>query len=106
VAVAVYLAQVHGMSLAAATLVIGALVAAAVSVGAVGLPAQVSFFAVITPVCIALGVPVTLLPLLLAIQTVPDTCHTLRNVTADMAVLSQAGAKEASLTFPAGAGEH
>ena len=105
VAVAVYLAQVHGIPLAAATLVIGALVAAAVSVGAVGLPAQVSFFAVIAPVCIAMGVPVTLLPLLLAIETVPDIFRTLGNVTADMAVLRLAGAKEAALTFPAGAGE-
>jgi len=96
VAVAVYLAQVHGVPLAAATLVIGALVAAAVSVGAVGLPAQVSFFAVIAPVCIAMGVPVTLLPLLLAIETLPDVFRTLGNVTADMAVMRLAGRRRAA----------
>ncbi|WP_073975531.1 dicarboxylate/amino acid:cation symporter [Erythrobacter donghaensis] len=87
VAVAVYLAQVHGVPVGAITLLVGAVVAAAVSVGAVGLPAQVSFFAVIAPVCIAMGVPVTMLPLLLAIETIPDVFRTLGNVTADVAVL-------------------
>lgn len=91
VAVAVYLAQLHGVPLAAASLVLGALVAAAVSVGAVGLPAQVSFFAVIAPVCLAMGVPVVLLPLLLAIETIPDVFRTLGNVTADMAVMRLLG---------------
>ncbi len=91
VAVAVYLAQVHGVPVTALSLILGALVAAAVSVGAVGLPAQVSFFAVIAPVCIAMGVPITLLPLLLAIETLPDVFRTLGNVTADMAVMRLAG---------------
>lgn len=91
VAVAVYLAQIHDVPVTSMSLVIGALVAAAVSVGAVGLPAQVSFFAVIAPVCIAMGVPVTLLPLLLAIETLPDVFRTLGNVTADIAVMRLAG---------------
>jgi len=85
-AVALYLAKVHGVPIAPATLVIGAVVAAAVSVAAVGLPAQVSFFAIIAPVCLAMGVPVVLLPLLLAIETLPDIFRTLGNVTADLAV--------------------
>ena len=97
VAVAVYLAHVHGVELGIASLVLGACVAAAVSVAAVGLPAQVSFFAVIAPVCLAMGVPVTLLPLLLAIETLPDVFRTLGNVTADLAVARIVGreAKEA-----------
>lgn len=103
VAVAVYLAQVHGVPLAIASLVIGAIVAAAVSVGAVGLPAQVSFFAVIAPVCIAMGVPVTLLPVLLAIETLPDVFRTLGNVTADIAVMRLAGLR-AGQPAPSGAG--
>jgi Na+/H+-dicarboxylate symporter len=86
VAVAMYLAKVHGVPLAPTTMVIGAIVAAAVSVAAVGLPAQVSFFAIIAPVCLAMGVPVVLLPLLLAIETLPDIVRTLGNVTADLAV--------------------
>jgi Na+/H+-dicarboxylate symporter len=91
VAVAVYLAKVHGVPVTSTSLILGALVAAAVSVGAVGLPAQVSFFAVIAPVCIAMGVPVTLLPLLLAIETLPDVFRTLGNVTADIAVMRLTG---------------
>jgi Na+/H+-dicarboxylate symporter len=86
VTVAVYLAQVHAVPIGVGALVVGALVAAAVSVAAVGLPAQVSFFAVVGPVCIAMGVPLTLLPLLLAIETIPDVFRTIGNVTGGLAV--------------------
>lgn len=91
VAVAMYLAQVHGVTPELPALLAGALVAAAVSVAAVGLPAQVSFFAIVAPVCLAMGVPVGLLPLLLAIETIPDLFRTLGNVTADLAVLRIVG---------------
>ncbi|EQB15367.1 dicarboxylate/amino acid:cation symporter [Novosphingobium lindaniclasticum] len=87
VTVAVYLAHLHGVPLGPGTLVTGALVAAAVSVAAVGVPAQVSFFAIISPVCVAMGVPIDLLPLLLAIESIPDIFRTLGNVTADLAVV-------------------
>ena len=91
VTVAVYLAHLHGVPLGPGTLLLGALVAAAVSVAAVGLPAQVSFFAIIGPVCLAMGVPIDLLPLLLAIETIPDIFRTIGNVTADMAVTRLVG---------------
>ena len=91
VAVALYLAALYGTDPGVGTLVIGALVAAAVSLAAVGLPAQVSFFATIGPVCLAIGVPVELLPLLLAVETIPDLFRTVGNVTADMAVMRLAG---------------
>jgi Na+/H+-dicarboxylate symporter len=94
VTVAIYLAHLHGVALAPGTLVIGALVAAAVSVAAVGLPAQISFFAIIGPVCLAMGVPIALLPLLLAIETIPDIFRTLGNVTADLAVTRVVGRLE------------
>ena len=51
-----------------------------------GLPSQVSFFTAIGPVCLALGAPVDLLPLLLAVETLPDIFRTIGNVTADIAV--------------------
>ncbi len=92
IAVALYLAAVHGIVPGAGTIALGALVAAAVSLAAVGLPAQVSFFATIGPVCFALGVPVELLPLLLAVETIPDLFRTVGNVTADLAVTRLAGA--------------
>lgn len=86
IAVAVYLAKAHGIELSAGVLGSSVLVAAAVSLAAVGLPAQVSFFATIGPVCLALGAPLGALPLLLAVETVPDIFRTLGNVTADLAV--------------------
>lgn len=94
IAVALYLAALYGNDPSIGMLVIGALVAAAVSLAAVGLPAQVSFFATIGPVCLALGVPVELLPLLLAVETIPDLFRTVGNVTADMAVMRLAGARD------------
>lgn len=86
VAVTVYLAQVHGVALGPVALVTIVAVGAVVSLAAVGLPAQVSFFATIAPVCLAAGVPIVLLPLLLAVESVPDLFRTLGNVTADLAV--------------------
>lgn len=91
VAVAVYLAHLHGVVVPPATLAIGALVAAAVSLAAVGLPAQVSFFATIGPVCLAMGVPLNVLPILLAVETIPDIFRTLGNVTTDLAVARLVG---------------
>ena len=85
VAVAIYLGHMHSVAIGAATLMLIALVAVPVSLGAVGLPAQVSFFATIAPVCIAAGVPVTALPLLLAIEAIPDIFRTVGNVTNDIA---------------------
>jgi Na+/H+-dicarboxylate symporter len=85
-AVAVYVAALSGVALGPAQLVVGAGVAALVSLAAVGLPGQVSFFTTIGPVCLAMGVPIDVLPLLLAIETIPDLFRTVGNVTADMAV--------------------
>lgn len=93
IAVAVYLAHLHAVPLSPATMAIGAVTAAAVSVAAVGLPAQVSFFATIAPVCAAMGIPVVLLPVLLAIETIPDIFRTFGNVTADLAVARLAGTR-------------
>ena len=38
------------------------------------------------PICLALGAPLELLPLLLAVALIPDIFRTLGNVSADMAV--------------------
>ena len=91
VAVAVYLGHLHGVPLGPGTLAVGVATGAAVSLAAVGLPAQVSFFATIGPVCIAMGVPVAFLPVLLAVETVPDIFRTLGNVTSDLGVMRLAG---------------
>ncbi|WP_162248206.1 MULTISPECIES: dicarboxylate/amino acid:cation symporter [unclassified Sphingomonas] len=102
VAVAIYLAHLHAVPLTTGTILLGALVAVPISLAAVGLPAQVSFFATIGPVCLAMGVPLTLLPLLLAVETIPDIFRTLGNVTADLAVLRIAGAPASDRTSATG----
>ncbi len=85
-AVAVYVAALFGVPLTPLTLGTGVIVAAIVSLAAVGLPSQVSFFTAIGPVCLAMGAPITVLPLLLAIESIPDIFRTVGNVTADIAV--------------------
>ncbi|MBA4090994.1 MAG: dicarboxylate/amino acid:cation symporter [Sphingobium sp.] len=106
VAVAVYLAHLHAVPLSWPLLLTGALIAVPVSLAAVGLPAQVSFFATIGPVCLAMGVPVELLPLLLAVETVPDIFRTVGNVTADLAVTRLAGDHAELDTFASGRQSH
>ena len=63
----------------------GGLTAIAVSIASVGLPGQVSFFASIGPICLAMGLPIGVLPILLAVEVVPDIFRTVGNVTADLA---------------------
>lgn len=85
-AVALYVAALHGVPIGPGIVLVGAVVAAVVSLAAVGLPSQVSFFTSIGPVCLAIGAPVDLLPLLLAVETLPDIFRTVGNVTGDMAL--------------------
>lgn len=84
-AVVLYIANLHGMVLGPAELATGVAVAFAVSIAAVGLPGQVSFITSVAPIAIAMGVPVGALPLLIAVEMVPDIFRTFGNVTADIA---------------------
>lgn len=84
-AVVVYCASLFGVDVSLGQLLVGAVVAVFMSVAAVGLPGQVSFFTSIVPLCAVMGVPVGALPLLLAIETIPDIFRTIGNVTADVA---------------------
>ena len=94
VAVVIYLAQLYGIRLGPPELLLGAAVASVANLAGVGLPAQVSFFAIIGPVCLALGVPLELLPLLLAVETIPDIFRTVGNVSADLCVTAVAARGE------------
>lgn len=85
-AVVLYSASLFGVELGLGHYVVGAVVALLMSLASVGLPGQVSFFASITPICLAMGVPVGMLPLLLAVETIPDIFRTVGNVTADVGV--------------------
>lgn len=84
-AVCIYIANLHGIPLAPAALFAGGLTAIAISIGSVGLPGQISFFVSIAPICIAMGLPIEVLPLLLAVEVIPDIFRTIGNVTADLA---------------------
>ncbi|HRJ63732.1 MAG TPA: cation:dicarboxylase symporter family transporter, partial [Brevundimonas sp.] len=84
-AVCIYVAHLYGIALTPGVLLAGGVTALAISVGTVGLPGQVSFFASIAPIALVMGLPLEVLPLLLAVEVVPDIFRTIGNVTADMA---------------------
>lgn len=86
IAVVLYVGHLYGMDHSALAFV-GALLAAlvaAVSTG--GLPGSITFLAACVPIANAMGVPIAVLPLLLAVELVPDVFRTLGNVTADLGV--------------------
>lgn len=84
--VVIYCAHLFGIEPSAGQIIAAMITAVLVSVASVGLPGQVSFFVSIAPICIAMGVPVTMLPILLAVEVIPDIFRTVGNVTADLAV--------------------
>ena len=85
VGVATYLAVLFGAPLPPLTLVSGIVVAAVVSIATAGVPSTAFFIATIAPVCLVLGAPIEALPLLLAVEFIPDIFRTIGNVTADLA---------------------
>lgn len=104
-AVCYFVAHVYGLQPGLPQMLAAIAVAFAVSVGSVGLPGQISFFASVAPICIALGVPIDLLPILLAVEVAPDIFRTIGNVTGDLgvaAVLHRPG-DEAEITDPVSA---
>lgn len=90
-AVACYVAHISGIDLSAQALITGVAVAFAVSIATIGLPGQVSFIASVGPICIAMGIPIEVLPLLIAVEMLPDIFRTLGNVTADIAAATVLG---------------
>ncbi|MBK6299321.1 MAG: cation:dicarboxylase symporter family transporter [Sphingomonadales bacterium] len=84
--VALYIAYWLGLELSPTQIAIGVAAGATTTLGAVSLPGSVSFVSSIAPICLAMGVPVEPLGLLIAVETFPDIFRTLGNVTMDMAV--------------------
>ncbi len=85
-AVAIYIAGIYGIDLTFWQLTSGVIVAAIVSVSAVGIASAVTFFPLMAPICLAMGLPIELIALLIAVETIPDVFRTVGNVTADVAV--------------------
>ena len=86
IAVSLYVANWFGVSLGPAQYAVAILAAMLTSMGAVSLPGTVSFVTSIAPICLAIGVPVEPLALLIAVETMPDIFRTLGNVMHDVAV--------------------
>lgn len=85
-AVCFFIAALYGFEPDVLQVVTAVGVAFVVSVAAVGLPGQVSFITSIAPIGLALGLPLELLGILIAVEIVPDIFRTIGNVTADLAV--------------------
>lgn len=85
VAVSLYIADWFGIVPGPAAVVAAMVAAILCSLGSASLPAQITFFASIAPVCVALGVPAAPLGLLIAVETIPDIFRTLGNVSMDLA---------------------
>lgn len=84
-AVAIYVAHWLGISLTPSAIAAGVAVAAITTVGSVSLPGQVSFLTSIAPICVAMGIPIEPLALLIAVEMIPDLVRTVGNVTMDVA---------------------
>ena len=103
-AVCIYVAHLYGIPLTLGVLFAGGVTALAISVGTVGLPGQVSFFASIAPIAIVMGLPLEVLPLLLAVEVVPDIFRTIGNVTADLAAARIVEGRDATVDPEAASG--
>jgi len=105
IAVVMYSAALFGAEPSLMQYLAGAALAVAMSFASVGLPGQITFFASIVPISGAMGVPVGALPLLLAVETIPDIFRTIGNVTGDVgitAALARSRAAEGMLAAEGG----
>lgn len=90
IAVVIYAAHIYGVHLDPGRMVAGVLVASMVSLAAVGVASSITFFTTLVPISMAMGVPMDLLPLLLAVETLPDFSRTIGNVTGDVGITAWA----------------
>lgn len=87
-AVALYVAELAGVEVPFALMLVGIAVAVVISIGSVSLPGSISFVVSIGPIALAMGVPIEPLVLLVAVEMLPDIMRTLGNVTMNVAVTS------------------
>jgi Na+/H+-dicarboxylate symporter len=86
IAVVLYVGHLNGIAPGPLALAAGVLAALAAAVSTGGLPGSITFLAATVPIANAMGIPIAALPLLLAVELLPDIFRTLGNVTADLAV--------------------
>ncbi|HUP67622.1 MAG TPA: cation:dicarboxylase symporter family transporter [Sphingomicrobium sp.] len=85
-AVAFYVAHWIGFEPSIAQMIAATAVGAVMSYGAVSLPGEVSYISSIAPIALALGLPITPLALLVAVEMIPDIFRTVGNVWHDVTV--------------------
>lgn len=87
-AVAIYVAHWFGIELTPMQMAAGVAVAATTTLGSISLPGSISFISAIAPICIAMGIPIEPLVILIAVETLPDIVRTTGNVAMDVATTS------------------
>lgn len=85
-AVVYFICHLYGIEPSIGQMVAGIFVAFAASVAAVGLPGTTSFIVSIAPICLAVGAPIEILGILIAVEVIPDIFRTIGNVTGDVMV--------------------
>ena len=99
-AVAIYVAHWFGIPLTVGTIATGAVVAALTTLGSISLPGQISFLTAITPIAVAMGVPIEPLALLVAVEMIPDIVRTMGNVTMDVAATTAVARRSGLMVDP------
>jgi len=89
-AVAIYIASWYGIEITLPMMALGVAAAATTTMGAAGIPGQATFITSIAPICLAMGVPIEPLALLIAVETLPDIVRTVGNVNMDVAASATA----------------
>ena len=103
VTTACFIAWALGIELGVAMLATGVALSVLVSMGSVGLPGQAIFIATNLPVAQAMGLPIAPLPVLMAVDAIPDVLATVGNVTADMTATTVVNARSNDEAQPASA---
>jgi Na+/H+-dicarboxylate symporter len=85
-AVVYFICHLYGIEPSLVQMIAGVFVAFAASVAAVGLPGTTSFIVSIAPICLAVGAPIEILGILIAVEVIPDIFRTIGNVTGDVMV--------------------
>ena len=93
-AIVLFVAHIHGVELGAAQIAVGTAVAIITSLSVVSLPSAMTFFTTTVPISLAMGVPIELLTLLVAVEVFPDLFRTVGNVTADLTVTTIVAGRE------------
>lgn len=90
IAVVIYGAHIYGVPIDAAHMAAGVMVAVLVSLAAVGVASSITFFTTLVPISMVMGAPMNLLPLLIAVETLPDFSRTIGNVYGDVGITAWA----------------